>query len=179
MPTDLSSNILLGVISGLLATLLTVGFRRIWLSIIVPWFEELVYKDAKLEGTWYVLYDDMDDDRYDVVTVKRTGHHVTAHMTCSASDDAGKTYCIIGSFRNLILSATYETEDRQGLDRGSMTLMLTANGKRMVGFIAFYSDPNHEISDSPTTWYREKADFDKDFKERVERDKDDSDRDEH
>jgi hypothetical protein len=162
---DISANISIGVIAGLLATLLTVGFRRVWISILVPWFEELVYKDAKIEGTWYGLSPDMDTERYDVISLKRNGHHVEARMTCSSSTDSGKAYCIIGSFRNLILSATYETEDFRGLDRGAMSLMLTENGNKLVGHLAYYSDPGHAINDATVIWYRDKKEFDSAFEE--------------
>jgi hypothetical protein len=49
-----------------------------------------------------------------------------------------------------------------------MTLMLTENGKKLVGYLACYGDQEHEISDTPITWYSHKAEFDKDYKERLE-----------
>jgi hypothetical protein len=41
-----------GLIGGLVATFLTLVIRRMWLSIIVPWYEERVYHDAHFEGRW-------------------------------------------------------------------------------------------------------------------------------
>jgi hypothetical protein len=69
---DFYSNIAIGVIAGLLATLFTIGFRQAWICIIVPWFEELVYKDAKIEGIWYSIPGELEDERYDVITLKRS-----------------------------------------------------------------------------------------------------------
>jgi hypothetical protein len=162
---DFYSNIAIGIIAGLLATLLTIGFRQVWICIIVPWFEELVYKDAKIEGTWFGIYQIfIQGSRYDIISIIRKGHHIEARITCSTGRDTGRSYLLTGSFRNLILSATYETEDRRSLDRGSMTLMLTENGGKLVGFFAYYSDLKHEINHIPVIWYREKTEFDADYK---------------
>jgi hypothetical protein len=110
-----------------------------------------------------------DDERYDIIHLKRNGHRVEATMTCSAGADSGKCYSLTGSFRNLILSATYETEDRRGLDRGAMTLMLTENGRMLKGFLTGYSDDEHEIRDTVATWYCDKTEFDKNYRETLER----------
>jgi hypothetical protein len=44
------NSLLIGTLGGLVATFLTVVLRRYWINIIIPWYEERVYKDAKIEG---------------------------------------------------------------------------------------------------------------------------------
>jgi hypothetical protein len=52
----MASNLLLslgsGVISGLVASGLLLFFSSFWSSSIVPWYEERIYKDARIEGKW-------------------------------------------------------------------------------------------------------------------------------
>ena len=71
--------------------LLTLGIRRIWLSIIVPWYEERVYHDAHFEGRWNGTesFPDTDPPLVDGFTMGSVGR-VTAssHTTCLEGPDA-------------------------------------------------------------------------------------------
>lgn len=51
-----------------------------------------------------------------------------------------------GLFKNLILSGTYETFNKENMDRGAFSLMLIDNGKKFEGFFSVYNDDNHSIS---------------------------------
>lgn len=55
------------------------------------------------------------------------------------------TYVITGSFKNLIFTGQYENESNEHIDRGSFSLMLVRNGKKMEGFFASYGDDEHRI----------------------------------
>jgi len=52
MFNQISSNILLGIIAGVTATGITLFIRSFWRKAMIPWYEERVYKDAKIEGSW-------------------------------------------------------------------------------------------------------------------------------
>ena len=51
---EILSSLSIGVIAGLVATFFSAVLYKIWLSIITPWFEEIIYKDAKIEGRWEI-----------------------------------------------------------------------------------------------------------------------------
>lgn len=46
-------SIVLGVVSGLLASAMGLLFRSFWLNTIKPAYENSIYKDAKIEGKWH------------------------------------------------------------------------------------------------------------------------------
>jgi hypothetical protein len=71
--------------------------------ILVPWFEERVYKDAQIEGKWFSLYPTTEEHRQETISLTRHGHAVTGTMICTAGFDEGEQYQLSGSFRNLIL----------------------------------------------------------------------------
>jgi hypothetical protein len=147
-------NFIAGITSGLFVTLSVVAFRALWISRIVPWFEERVYKDAKIEGEWFSLYPTWMDKRQEIIVLKRHGHAVTGTVTCTKGYDEGVQYEVQGSFRNMILPLTYEVHDRRRTDRGTITLKLTRNAIRFDGNIAFYSDPYDSIRSSDVIWFR-------------------------
>jgi hypothetical protein len=70
-----------GLIGGLVATFLTLVIRRMWLSIIVPWYEERVYHDAHFEGRWEgsESFSDTDPPLVDRVKLVENGRKFVGH----------------------------------------------------------------------------------------------------
>ena len=150
-------NLIAGVVSGLFVTVSVFAFRIFWLSKIVPWFEERVYKDAKIEGEWFSLYPMIEGRRQEIISLKRHGHAITGTIICTRSEgDEGEQYDVHGSFRNMILPLIYETHDRSKTDRGTITLKLTQNAKQLTGRIALYSDKEDTILSTDVIWFRSK-----------------------
>ncbi len=142
---ELSLNFVIGITSGLLTAVIVVLFRAFWVGVLIPWFEERVYKDAKIEGDWFGRTPGNEFK----FTLERAGHKITGRIHSLSGNDTGKEWVISGSFRNLILSAVYEPTDRQRLDRGSMTLMLRNDGFALAGRLAYYLDLSHTIAECP------------------------------
>lgn len=104
----MQENIVAGLVSGLVVTLFVVTFKRFWDVVIVPWFEERVYKDVKIEGKWYGLYPTTKDLSQDIIVLKRRGHFIEGKLTCTLGHDEGREFSLQGSFRNMILPLTYK-----------------------------------------------------------------------
>ena len=130
-----------GVIGGIVAMVIWIVLRLYWLKIISPWYEERIYHDAKIEGYWNaILTQDNTEVAKELVRINRTAHSISGTIICKSGFGEGRSYAFGGSFRNLILSATFESQDRTTLERGSLALMLTNNGNTLRGYCAYYSD---------------------------------------
>jgi hypothetical protein len=153
---DFLSKVTIGVIGGLVATFLTFVIRRLWLSIVVPWYEERVYQDAHFEGLWDAkeTYSDRTNDEY-TFELTRQGHQANGTLVCVRGPDEAKTYLLTGSFKNLILTLTWVSREKSALDRGAWTLKLTDNGMKFVGYGAYYS-PSHDVVESSVVEARKK-----------------------
>ena len=90
----------------------------------------------------------------ELVRLRQSSHHVHGTMTCKIGHDAGNIYEFEGEFRNLILTATYKNRSKNTLDRGTMTLMLKDNGKKLEGYCCFYNDKMHEVVSTDYVWSR-------------------------
>ena len=150
------SAILTGIVGGLVTAGMLWLARAIWKDRVEPWWENLVYKDIRLDGAkWHaVITTDVIEKYEEDVTLKQIGHKVYGTIKCveGPETDIGRSYDFSGSFRNSILSATYFTKDRSALDCGSFTLQLKENGIKLEGYVSFYFDPDHLIKSRPYTW---------------------------
>ena len=52
---------LIAIISGLITTFIIIVLRGIWKKIILPWYENTLYKDALIEGKWIGGFVDIDE----------------------------------------------------------------------------------------------------------------------
>ncbi|QUX94421.1 hypothetical protein C0J08_02890 [Marinomonas sp. CT5] len=154
-------NVVAGLVSGVVVSILVLVIGRFWKAVVVPWFEERVYKDLHVEGKWYSLYVDTGDYRQEIISLKRHGHSISGHIICKTGADDGEEYSVCGSFRNLLLPLTYEAADKQKSDRGTITLMSTYNGERFVGEIAMYETNTDSIGTTKVIWFRSKVDLDR------------------
>ena len=137
-------NLFLGIVSGLVGSGMTLFIRSNWEKIIIPWFEERIYKGVHIEGRWQgeVKYSDTDISLF-VFDLKRNSHRVFGDMI---SKESGKTYKVDGEFRNMILTLTYTATLPTASDRGCFTFLLVRNGKELDGHGAFYYSPEHRIT---------------------------------
>jgi len=145
-------SIAIGIIAGLITTFIVIVIQKLWSGAVEPWYEERIYKDARIEGVWEGTYPDID--LKEIITLKRVAHSVSGIVAIVEGPNQGQTYELSGTFKNLILTVTYSAKDRESLDRGSYTLMLKNNGKTMEGHSVFYEDDMNEIVTGPCVWKR-------------------------
>jgi hypothetical protein len=156
----MAGNIVAGLLSGLIVTLFIIVFGALWRNVLTPWFEDRVYKDIRIEGSWLSLYPTVVGNRQELVSLERHGHYVKGYVICTVGLDQGEKYKIAGSFRNLILTLSYESDHSEKVDRGTMTLRCVKNGRRLAGVIANYNDNSDSIQSSPIIWFRKEEDRD-------------------
>jgi hypothetical protein len=50
---SLGLTILIGTATGIVSALLVGGAKQYLVKVVIPWYENLIYKDAKIEGRWH------------------------------------------------------------------------------------------------------------------------------
>ena len=87
----------------------------------------------------------------------RSGHKINGKILEIGGASDIHTYDINGSFKNLILTANYESTSDNHIDRGALSLMLIHNGDVLEGFFSSYSDSEHRMC--PMKCYLTKKNF--------------------
>src|SRR6185436_10791277 len=94
-----------GVIGGVLASIIVVGFALWWQKEFVPWLENRLYQGPRVEGVWQseIIRDDKTYNEHTVL--KQFGYRVTGEQVY-AKDRYGKshTYSLHGEFRDRTLA---------------------------------------------------------------------------
>jgi hypothetical protein len=145
--------ILQGVLSALIATSLIFIAAKYWNTVIVPWYEDRVYKDIRIDNEWKTSGEEKGDTFSEMAKVKQRAHRVWGEIIYKTDADIVE-YEFEGEFKNLILTARYWVKGQNNLDRGTFTLMLKNNGKIMSGFYAWYADVENDVLSGKYEWIK-------------------------
>lgn len=153
--TTFASELTTGVVIALVSACVTLALARFWRNVMLPWIDEMSYDEPRFEGEWTAVETFSDEDpgsadekgEYRMV-LKRRGHRVSGTYTGVNGPDKDSVSSMEGSYRNLILTVTWRPVDKRALDRGTLTLKLTKNGKEFVGFGLYYSPKTERVHTS-------------------------------
>jgi hypothetical protein len=140
-----------GILSALIATFLVFIGAKYWNAVIVPWYEDKVYKDIRIEGEWKTSGEENRHVFNEIAKVKQKAHRVWGEIIYKTEDNVVE-YEFEGEFKNLILTARYCVKGQNDLDRGTFTLMLKNNGKILKGFYAWYTDVENDVLSGKYEW---------------------------
>ena len=149
----------IGIVGGIVSAAFCLLFATFWKNTILPWYEEKVYHDAKIEGKWKGTYNYGEGATEDLIILNRKGHRVWGTIRSVSGVDEGNDYYFEGTFKNLLLTGTYVASDPSKLDRGSFTLMLKENGRLFEGESSNYIDEDHKVDSVKYEWVRSSEKF--------------------
>ncbi len=155
MGTDITfwSTIGAGILSGLLATFLILVITKYWKQVIIPWYEDRVYKDIRIAGEWKTRGEHKEGRFEEDAKVRQKAHWVWGDIVYK-TEEGIIDYEFKGEFKNLILTAQYGVKGESNLDRGTFTLMLRNNGRVLRGFYSWYEDEMNDVMSGSYEWSR-------------------------
>lgn len=145
MFTAMSDNILASVIGGILLAL----SQYIWSRFILLQTD----KGIAIEGAWIaeIVFPGGERNKHRI-TLRRFGHRVWGKAICEEGWGKGFKYKLAGTFKNLVLAAEYEIDEKRRLERGSFTLMLVDGGSTLRGYLAYLDNDRNEIETTACEW---------------------------
>jgi hypothetical protein len=148
-----ASSLLAGVVSGLFVSFAVFFFRVYWLRVIQPWYENRLYQGAKIEGSWTTTINFPDGTtNTHRINLERTGYSISGSVVCISGYSEGQAYAFSGTFKNLLLTASYQATNSRNLERGTFTLMLIEGGSRLRGHLTYYDSLVHSVMAAPCEW---------------------------
>jgi hypothetical protein len=76
-----------GVVSGLFSTILVFLGAKYWNSVVIPWYEERVYKDIRIAGEWRTRGKESGEEFSETAIIKQNAHRVWGEITYRTEDE--------------------------------------------------------------------------------------------
>lgn len=147
---ELAATIFIGVLSGVIASVLFFALGRIYQKILVPWFEERIYKGINVEGVWQLEHIDYTHHRR--ITLELTQHAqklsgTSIHIATSetATGDRLRRYRINGRIQDRFLLLSGEPSDSSRIGAVTFLLEVVGDGQVMEGFSTAYSTVTSQV----------------------------------
>lgn len=140
---DLSQLILLGVISGVLATFLSWLFSRFLTDTIVPWYQKRVYRGIIVSGAWSGQRTDGDTTFGFKIDLRQNGHELEGRFTAENKRNGGtvsttKFFYLRGEITNSCVLLRYFPADPQVYGSGAFLLHVFDGGRVLKGGMLYF-----------------------------------------
>jgi hypothetical protein len=154
----MTANIVTNVISTIAGAAALAVITLFWKQVALVWWEDRQYSGEEIEGDWIGNAHTPAGDSRQTVQVKRKGHRVYGTIRATGGAHEGMEYVFEGTYKSLLLTATYVSGKRDRLDRGSFTLMLTQGGRLLVGGEAAFITASNKVKWFKYEWSRQEID---------------------
>ena len=152
--SELNLSIVVGVVSGLLASFFAYTLVKLNHVLLVPWFESLVYKGMHVDGVWKqeVVYDE-DDGEHDrdifQLVLKQRAHEIVGSFTLTfirAGKSSIGTYDVMGRIIDGYMQAILNGDSSSQSTQAVMLLKAFGNGRHLEGCIVYRNATTDEIT---------------------------------
>jgi hypothetical protein len=151
-------SIILGVISGIITTLLISLSLVFFNKIFLPWYRSCTYGGIDISGEWASELNTKDVKESALMIISQKANSVTAQMTVSIhhKDDGveQKIYNLRGEFENRFLSLTGKNSNNKHIGVDVSLLEVINGGKRMSGIESWFSTVKNAVDSEPVIWIR-------------------------
>ena len=157
----LGSQILIGIISGLVTSVITLVFVVLWQGTIVPWHEARVYTGIDIGGSWTLneaARRGPEWSQKEVLELNQTAHHLAGSqvLTPKADDDGSpRSLAIVGKIRDRFVVLQFTSTDNRRIGYGALLAQVCGEGTRLDGAALYYDVNDQKIMSAPVTYTRE------------------------
>ena len=145
---DLTESIFVGVCSGIIASILLSICYIVFIRIVIPWYQSVVYRGIDIKGDWSGSRID-GEMKYNVeLTFKQNGHKLSGtFVAIDEFPDTIKTkqFKIKGEIYNNCVLVTYESNSKKNLGSGSFLFQLYESGNTLKGAMSYLRTKTGDI----------------------------------
>jgi hypothetical protein len=157
-------SIFIGVISGVITSVLVWFASRFFQNVIKPEIQALTYQGVKISGTWVGFYDllssakikSLNEPCY-TIYVKQKGHSITGEFIVNKQPNGQsdlKAFTFTGLFKDKNLVIWYKPKEQTRLGIGSYVMVLTEDGRRFEGRSLYIGSSGGDVVETSEYWKR-------------------------
>jgi hypothetical protein len=148
--------IIVGVFAGVLSSALIFILSKIWLRILLPWYQKIIYKGIDIETTWVADFGEGAKSNFEL-TLKQNAHDLTGHALVIKESGEKLLFKAKGSVWEGYISLSMKTVDRKRLSFANILLKVCNGGSKLEGKLTFRNMSDDAVSSSGLHLVREKA----------------------
>ena len=155
-----SESIIIGVVSGLLSSFLLFLLGKFIRTVLIPWYQNLIYNGTNIEGNWVSTAVFPTGTQQDsTVIIKQNATKITATVTAIKSKNGQniqiKTFALNGFIKERFVHLHGQNIDNKQIGILSMLWEVTAEGNRLEGVDCWYDVGSCKITSDKTVWTRD------------------------
>ena len=139
-----TTSIIIGIIAGIITTLILELSRRIFFKIVIPWYQALVYKGIDISGEWVanIIIQKKGEKialkRKLFMSIDQKGHKITGDFTIqnileNESINSVSSYKLSGKISDNYVCLNYARKSQKKIGLGNLLFKVTGLGDRLVG----------------------------------------------
>jgi len=149
-PASIQGAILYGVVSGVLTSALLVALSRLFSLIILPGYQNLVYRGIRIAGEWEIRTEGLTQ----IIRLKisQKAYILEGEVAVLSKDATSqknyedlRTFALKGGIQDRFVELSLRHSDHSRLGAGTLLLEVIGDGRVMKGAYAFYSVSNNKI----------------------------------
>jgi len=163
MDTSIALNIFLGIVAGILTTVILFGLGQLFNKVFIPWYQDLIYKGLDVSGRWFERhnYENLVIQE-SVITIKQTANRIIGEIILakkSSSTNAEievKAFSFQGEFYNNFLNITCWNKDKKQIGTHNYLMTIEMDGRGMKGMKTYFDIGFQKIKTDDVHWTRKK-----------------------
>lgn len=145
-----SESIVLGVVSGILTTVVLFLMNRVFLRVFLPWYQALVYRGVVIDGEWHGETENNQGTTHVFVTrIEQHAHQVSGDMkVVTAKPDTADVvteFQLSGELWEGFLLLSLRSRDQTQLSFAAVLLKVQKGGRQLSGKMSFRNLSNDDI----------------------------------
>ena len=144
-----ASTILLGVVSGVFTAALVLLLGKIFRTIIIPWYQGIIYEGIDLHGEWFQEFEKREGvEVYFDLTINQDAHSLNGKMIYGHKNKGKKpiTYEVEGSVWEGYVRLNMKSTDRKKIAFATALFKVSAGGDQLEGVMNYRNFETDSVS---------------------------------
>ena len=146
----MESNIILGIVSGILTSLLIYIIIIIFNKIIIPWYQKMIYIGIDISGEWVNTHTTPSGTvTNEILYIKQKASKIecvcTKHKKRKNGKEEFSTLKFSGEIEDSIIALIGKNIRKDILGKNTLLLKVVNGGKRLEGYASWFSVTKSDI----------------------------------
>jgi hypothetical protein len=165
-PSTITGAIIWGVVAGAITSTILLVVAKIFSKIILPWYQDLIYKGVDLQGKWVSQKTYPNGITYHyTLTLRQNAHRLDGNMTISKMNssqnpsagylgDYVQAFTVSGTTWEGFVTLNMTSNDRRSLSFATSLLQVRDRGLSLIGHMAYRSSRIDQVDSEDIAWSR-------------------------